>query len=269
MLAALAWSGGSYLVGQASELYTALDEQADRVGNMIDRVRPGGDTDGSAETPLEVLRELGRMWGGEDGGAAGFAAATLGGLANAFIVFFIGVFLALDPDLYKRGLVRLFPQRHRGSVDEALHDAGDTLRRWLIGKLLSMAMIFVLTLIGFLIVGYPLAIPLALLAGLLAFVPNLGPILTYIPIALAGLSAGTTTLLLGVAIYAVAQSVESYIFTPMVQKRMVSLPPALILFAQVLGGIVFGLWGVALATPLAAVLRLWIDRYYVRRELET
>ena len=267
-IAALAWFGGSYLVGQAGELYSALDEQADRVGGMIDRVRPGQDADGADETPLGVLRDVGRMWGGEGADAMGFVAATLGGLANAFIIFFIGVFLALDPDLYKRGLVRLFPVRHRDSVDEALHDAGDTLRRWLIGKLLSMALIFVLTFVGFLIVGYPLAIPLALLAGLLAFIPNLGPILTYVPIVLAGFSAGTTTVLIGVAIYAVAQSIESYIFTPMIQKKMVSLPPALILFAQVLGGILFGLWGIALATPVAAVLRLWIDRYYVRRELE-
>ena len=88
------------------------------------------------------------------------------------------------------------------------------------------------------------------------------------PIALVGFSAGTTTLLLGLGVYAVAQTVESYVFTPVVQKHMVSLPPALILFAQVLGGIVFGLWGVALATPLAAVLRGWVGEYYVRRELE-
>ena len=268
-IAALAWFGGSYLAGQAGELYSALDRQADRVGGLIDRFRPGRDPDGDDETPLGVLRDLGRMWGGGDGGAMGFVSATLGGLANAFIIFFVGVFLALDPDLYKRGLTRLFPRRHRGGIDEALHDAGDTLRRWLVGKLLSMALIFGLTLAGLLIAGYPLAVPLAILAGLLAFVPNLGPILTYVPIALAGFSEGTTTVLIGVAVYAVAQTVESYVFTPIIQKRMVSLPPALILFAQVLGGILFGLWGIALATPLAAVLRLWIERYYVRRELET
>ena len=75
-------------------------------------------------------------------------------------------------------------------------------------------------------------------------------------------------MLAGAAVYAAAQMIESYIFTPLIQKRMVSLPPALILFAQVLGGILFGLWGIALATPLAAVLRLWLERYYVRAELE-
>ena len=265
---ATAWFGGSYLISQAGDLYTALDKQADRVGGLIDRFRPGSDENGADETPLGVLRDLGRMWGGNGAGAMGFVSATLGGLANAFIIFFVGVFLALDPDLYKRGLVRLFPLRHRQTIDEALHGAGETLRLWLVGKLLSMVLIFAVTLAGLLVVGYPLAVPLAVLAGLLAFVPNLGPILTYVPIALAGFSQGATTVLVGVAVYAVAQTIESYVFTPLIQKRMVSMPPALILFAQVLGGIVFGLWGIALATPLAAVLRLWLERYYVRNELE-
>ena len=269
VLAAVAWFGSTYLISQASDLYGALDRQADRVGNLLDRFRPGGDVAGRDETPLGVLRDLGRMWGGSDAGAMSFAAGTFGALANAFVIFFIGVFLAADPGTYKRGLVRLFPLRHRQGVDEALHDAGDTLRLWLVGKLLSMALIGALTLAGLLVVGYPLAVPLALLAGLLAFVPNLGPILTYVPIALAGFSEGTTTVLIGVAVYAVAQTVESYVFTPLIQKRMVSMPPALILFAQVLGGIVFGVWGIALATPLAAVLRLWFERYYVRETLET
>ncbi len=267
VLAALAWFAGHYLVTQAGDLYDALQAQARRIGAMIDRFRPGGG-DPEAETPAELLNDATQMMAGGDGGAGSFVKAVLGALANAFIVFFIGVFLALDPHLYKRGLTRLFPVKHRETVDDALHRAGGTLRQWLIGKLLSMAMIFVFTLAGLWLIGYPLAIPLALLAGLLAFVPNLGPILTYIPIAMAGFSDGVSTVLMGVAVYAVAQTIESYIFTPLIQKRMVSLPPALILFTQVLGGLLFGLWGVALATPIAAVLRLWIDRYYVRAELE-
>ena len=266
-LLGLAWFAGSTLVSGANELFAALEEQATVVGDAIDRLR--AEEDGSPETPTGLLRDLGRMWGGDGGmGAAGFVQATFGALANAFLIFFIGVFLALDPDLYKRGLVALFPPDRRARVDEALHAAGETLRQWLIGKLASMALIAGLTWAGLAIIGYPFALPLALLAGLLAFIPNLGPLLTYLPIALAGLSSGLTTVGLGLAAYAVAQTIESYVFTPLVQKRLVSLPPALILFAQVLGGLIFGLWGVALATPVAAVLRLWIDRLYVHEALE-
>ena len=265
-IGALAWFAGSYLLGQAGDLYSALDRQADRVGGIVDDLRPGRDELGDT-TPVGVLREIGDLWGG-GGTAMSFAQGVLGALANAFIIFFIGVFLALDPNLYKRGIVRLFPERLRPAADEALHDAGETLRGWLTGKLLSMTLIAGITLAGLVMVGYPLAFPLAILAGLLAFIPNLGPLLTYVPIGLAGFQEGTTTVLIGLAVYAVAQSIESYIFTPLIQKRMVSMPPALILFAQVLGGILFGLWGVALATPLAAVLRLWLERYYVEQGLE-
>ena len=269
--AALAWFGGTALVAQAGDLYDALEDQARRLGDALDEIRPDGADDGDPETLPGVVREVGRMLGGGDGmGSAPmtFAQGALGAFANAFVIFFIGLFLALDPALYRRGTVRLFPVQHRAGVADALDEAGHTLRQWLVGKLMSMALIAGLTMAGFLVVGYPLAVPLALLAGLLAFVPNLGPLLAYVPIALAGLSAGTGTVLAGVAVYAAAQTIESYVFTPLIQKRMVSLPPALILFAQVLGGILFGLWGIALATPLAAVLRLWLERYYVRAELE-
>ena len=266
--------GGAWLVDQAGALYTALEAQARDLAATVERLRPtdapaDAPGDAPADAPLSPLRELGGLLGGGDGAAPlSFAGATLGALANAALIVVIGIFLALDPDLYKRGLVRLFPTRLRADADDALHAAGETLRRWLVGKLMAMALIAALTGAGLLLLGFPLALPLALLAGLMAFVPNIGPILTYVPIALAGLSVGGGTAAAGLAVYAVAQSVESYVFTPLIQKRMVALPPALILLAQVLGGLLFGLWGIALATPLAAVLKLWVERYYVRGALE-
>ena len=268
-LAGVAVFGGATLAAQAGALVDALEEQAGRIGDALAEIRPPAEGEERADSLPGVLGQLGGMLGGGGGGmTVDFAAAVFGAFANAFVIFFVGVFLAIDPALYKRGLVRLFPVPHRAAVDDALHGAGETLRQWLVGQLLSMSLVTGLTLAGLLLVGYPLALPLAILAGLLTFVPNLGPLLTYIPIVLAGLSGGAATVAAGVAVYAVAQTIESYVFTPLIQKRMVSLPPALILFAQVLGGIVFGLWGIALATPLAAVLRLWLERYYVRAELE-
>lgn len=268
IVAALFWFAGSYIWSQANELYGALSEQLQDIGTFIENVTG----ESVAENrPMSVLRELSSFFGsgnGESGGAFSLAASTLGSLGNALIIYFVGVFLLVEPDLYKRGLVRLFPKRHREGVDHAMHEAGETLRSWLTGKLLSMSIIFAMTWIGLMLLGYPFAFALGLLAGLLAFVPNIGPILTYIPIALLGLSEGLTTVALGLAVYAVAQTVESFLVTPLIQKRMVSLPPALIFFAQVLGGILFGLWGVALATPLAAILRLWVEKHYVEERLE-
>ena len=238
-----------------------------RLGDVLDRIEPGPQQ-GGRETLLTTLRDLGSIFRGGGGGPASMALSVLGAFANAFIVFFLGLFLALNPGLYRRGAVRLFPPERRGRIDEALDLAGQTLRWWLVGKLMSMTVISVLTLVGLLLVGYPLALPLALVVGLLAFVPNLGPLVAYVPIVLAGIPEGATTILLGIVAYAVAQTIESYVLTPLIQNRMVSLPPALLLFAQILGGILFGLWGVALATPLTAVLHLWVRRYYVRQTLE-
>ena len=261
--------GGAFLLGQVGALADALRQEALRLGELIDSVQPGRQGAPDPDTVGEVFSDIRAfLWGDDAGGSASFLGAALGAMANAFVIFFIGIFLALDPGLYARGITRLFPPDRRATVADALDHAGDTLQRWLLGQLISMSAIGLMTLTGLLIMGYPLAIPLALLAALLAFVPNLGPLLTYVPIVLAGLPEGFGTVAVGVAVYAVAQAVESYVLTPLVQKRMVSLPPALILFAQVLGGLVFGVWGVALATPIVAVARVWIERYYVRAGLE-
>ena len=269
LLAALGWFGGSYLVSQIGDLFNLVEQQADEVAGLIETLR-GGDVE-EKNSALGVLRQAFSLLPG-NGGGLGVAATTVqtisSYLANAVIIFFIGAFLAVEPGLYKNGFVRLFPPQARAPVDGALVETGETLRNWLVGKAASMTMIFVFTWVGLMLVGFPFAFALGLLAGALAFIPNIGPLLTYIPIALVGLSAGSTsTLLYGLVVYAAAQAIESYLFTPLIQKRMVSLPPALIFFAQILGGLLFGLWGVALATPIAAVLKTLIEKLYIQQGL--
>ena len=269
--AALVWFGGSYLVTQFDELLGTVEKQADEVSELVGLVR--GNDVAEAETAMGVLRQGAQLLPGSGSGAGtalSFVQGVFGGLANAAIIFFVGVFLAVEPNLYRRGAVHLFPRSVQEPVGEAMDACGQTMRNWLVGKLASMAMIFVFTWIGLLLVGFPFAFAIGLLAGALAFIPNIGPILTYIPLVLVGLSAGSTTVLLyGVGVYLVAQTIESYIFTPLIQKHMVELPPALIFFAQILGGILFGLWGVALATPIAAVLKTLIEQLYTPGEADT
>ena len=270
VLVALFYFGGSYLVAQIDELFTLIAQQADEVAELLGLVR--GTDVSEADGALGVLRQLGQLLPGQGSGAmaaVSLVQSTFGYLANAVIIFFIGLFLSVEPNLYRDGFARLFPQNARGKVVDAFSETGQTMRWWLVGKLMSMGLIFVLTWLGLWIVGYPFAFALGLLAGALAFIPNIGPILTYIPLALVGLSAGSTsTLIYGLGIYLVAQAIESYIFTPLIQKRMVSLPPALIFFVQILGGILFGLWGVALATPLTAVIKTLVEKLYIQEGLE-
>ena len=158
LLTALVWLGGNALVANVGDLYATLQEQVRRLGDVLDRVEPGVQQ-GGRDTLLTTLHDLGSILRGGGVGPGSMALSVLGAFANAFIVFCLGLFLALEPGLYKRGAVRLFPPERRGRIDEALHLAGRTLRWWLVGKLMSMTVIFVLTLAGLLLVGYPLALP--------------------------------------------------------------------------------------------------------------
>jgi predicted PurR-regulated permease PerM len=188
--------------------------------------------------------------------AGGTFAATLGwtvgGLVNVVVVLFVGLYVAIDPGTYRRGLLRMFPRRHRGAAGETLRAMGSTLRRWLLGKVIGMALIGGLTAAGLALVGIPLAPALGVVAGLLNFVPYLGPVLSFVSAARVALLRGSTDVAWVLALYVLVQGVESYLVTPLIQQRAVSLPPALIVTGQILFSVLFGGLGLMLATPIIA-----------------
>lgn len=201
---------------------------------------------------------------GEGGSAAATAVtSTFGALGNFIIMLFIGLYGALDPGSYRRGLVALLapPLRKRGDV--VLGKGGETLQNWLIAQLMAMTVVGVLTWLGLWLLGIPLAFILGLIAALLAFIPNIGPVLAAAPAILLALPDGGTTVLLVILVYLSVQTLESYFITPLIQQERVSLPPALIISMQLLLGVLFGLLGLALATPLAALGLTMIREVYV------
>ena len=133
-----------------------------------------------------------------------------------------------------------------------MYETGNRLRRWLIGQGISMLVIGSLTFIGLLILGVPIAFVLALFAGLAGFLPYLGPIIGAIPMVLVAGGESFHLALLVVGLYVIIQFLESYLLTPLIQARAVSMPPAVVILNQLVFGAVFGLLGLALATPLAA-----------------
>jgi predicted PurR-regulated permease PerM len=149
-----------------------------------------------------------------------------------------------------------------------LDKLGDTLGDWLTGKFISMTVVGVLTWLGLWLVGTPLPLVLALIAALFGFVPNIGPIVAAVPAILLTLANGTGGVLMVAGVYVVVQTLESYMITPLVQQQKVSLPPALVITAQVLLGVLFGLPGLALATPLAAATLTFVREVYVGDYLE-
>ncbi len=193
----------------------------------------------------------------------GIFSTGLGFLVNIVIIIFVGLYFAADPRLYTHGIIQLVPIAKRDHARQILHEVGTTLRWWLGGRLLSMTIIGVLDGLGLWLLGVPLPILLGLLAAILTFIPNLGPILAAIPAMLLALLQSPTLVLYVVALKVGVQAVESYLVTPLVQRRAVALPPVLTISAQVLGGLLLGLLGLILATPLTAATMVLVKKLYI------
>lgn len=195
-------------------------------------------------------------------------STTLTILADLGIVVVTAIFLAANPQLYIIGFSKLFTMPYRSRIVEVLGECYETLKKWLWAMLLAMLIVGVSTAIGFSIIGLPLAFALAIIAFLFAFVPNIGPWIAAIPAALVGLTVSPQLALYALLLYAAIQFIESYIITPLIFQKTVSLPPALLLFFQVLLGILQGGLGLLLAAPLLAVGIVVVNELYVKDVLE-
>lgn len=193
---------------------------------------------------------------------------SFGIVGDLYIILFIGIFFTANPDMYKNGIVKLIPQRGKEGARRVQERISTTLKGWLKGMMLAMFFISVLTFIGLNIIGVPNSLALAVLAGLLNFIPNFGPLIAMIPAFLLGLTIDTNTALLIVGLYLLIQAVESNIVTPMVQKAMINIPPAMTIISQVLFGTLTGGLGIILATPLLAVAIVVVDELYVKQQDE-
>ena len=200
---------------------------------------------------VQLLGNFMSQWGIATG-ATSIAVSIFGMFSAGLIVVFFGVYLAADPHTYVNIVARVAPAEHRDTVMKLLYDTGDLLRRWLIGQSITMSVIGGFTYIGLLILGVPIAFVLALFAGFACFLPYLGPIIGAIPIILVAGGESFNLALWALGLYCCVQFLESYLLTPLIQARAVSMPPAVVILNQLVFGAVFGLIGLALATPLAA-----------------
>ena len=156
----------------------------------------------------------------------------------------------------------------RARAEEVLDNAVGTLRGWLTAQLISMSVVGVLTWGGLWLLGIPLALVLGLIAALLAFIPNIGPVLAAVPALLLAVSQGWSTVFWVGTVYVGVQTLESYVITPLVQLEKVSLPPLLVIGFQMLFGVLFGILGLMLATPTAALTMSLTRDLYVEDWLE-
>ncbi len=196
--------------------------------------------------------------------AAGIFTTAVGAAGAALAAIFLGLFLAIEPNTYIRGTIRLFPRHRRPRAAEVLDKMSRVLRRWLVAKFISMGIVGVLTGIGLWLLDIPLALSLAIFASLLTFIPNIGPVIAAFPALLLGFVQGPSTALYIALLYIGVQTIESYGITPFIERETVLLPPALTLTAQLTLGLIAGFIGVIVATPLLAVLIVLVQTLYIQ-----
>ena len=228
------------------------------------RSNGSGNASDASSSAAGVLRSV----GSDAKSAAGKLLTTsFGFVANTLIIFFVGLYLALDPSTYRRGLLKLLPANRRSRGREVLDELGTTLWRWLIGRFATMAITGTGIAIVLALIGVPMPITLGVITGLLTFIPNIGPVIALSLAVLVALSEGGSTVAMTVGGYVAFQLIESYLLTPMIQKKQVDMPPALILVAQLLMGVLCGFLGIAVATPIVAVAMVSIGMLYVEDRL--
>jgi predicted PurR-regulated permease PerM len=260
--------GGLWFTGAA--LGTQVDALLEQVPRALQQVRQRLEQHAWARSLLAELPHTGAKIAEQTDVAAKaprVVSNVLSALASFVVFVALGLYLAIDPGVYVRGLVRLVPRPRRARVEEVLQEVGTTLGHWLVGRLVSMGIIGGITTVGLWLIGVPLAPALGLLAALAEFVPNIGPFLAFVPALLLALTESTTRALAVLLLYLSVQGFESYVLTPLVEKQAVELPPALTITAQVLMAVLAGGLGLALATPLAAAVLVLVQRLYIEDTL--
>jgi predicted PurR-regulated permease PerM len=258
LFAIFGWGGwylSGELAGQFDELGRSLTEMWAQAQAQLEKYSWGREaiaTLGDYHLSTDSVGTIGKVIG-----------ATVGGVSGLVLSVIIGLYVAANPGLYGRGLLRLVPLSYRPRATEILHDLYEALRHWLMGTLLLMAIVGTAVAIGLSLLGIPLALALGMIMFLLEFIPYLGPILAAIPAVLIASTLGTQEVLFVVLLYWAVQSVEGYVLSPLVFQRSVDIPPLVTMSAQVVLGTMLGVLGIVFATPLTACALVLVKRVYV------
>ena len=257
-IAGLTWWSGATLVAQFGQLLEQLQTSFTNLTNAL-QASQWGDW---------IAQNLGpeRLLSGAQVVAGRFAGAALGavGVIGAILIVFVtGVYLALDPGLYRRGFVRLLAIEYRPRGSEVLDKIGAALRLWLVGRAIDMLVVIILTFAGLTLLGVPVPIPLALIAGLLNFIPYIGAFLGAIPAILVALGQDPMQALWVALLFLGIQTLEGNLLAPYIEKQTVSLPPGLTILSQTIFGTLFGLLGLLLAPALMVVIMIVVQAVYL------
>ena len=257
-LAGFFWFVGARLQQQISELSNTLPQTIQNAKDQMGRTALGNkalqllNSTGDSEKTMNVVKR--------------FFSSGFGILSDLYIVILLGLFFTASPSLYKTGIISLLPVKAKEKGKELITDLRNVLKKWLEGEIIGFFFIAILTGIGLLIMGMPLVLTLALIAGLLNFIPNFGPLIALIPAVLIALMQEPSTAIIIACMYTFIQILQTSVTQPIIQKKMVNIPPALTIFGQVSLGMLIGFWGVLLAVPIVVIFMTVINKLYIQKQ---
>ena len=241
------------------ELVVQVELLRETITHQINRLLAWGNELGLVEGGVRI-DQLGQQLMGTLGRLTNAVGSALGAITSMVLILVIAIFLAGEPRLYERGIAWMLPLRSRETFYRTAAAMGYTMRRLMAGRLLGMAVEGVGTWLLLLVGGVPMAALLGILTGLLAFIPNIGAIISGVLIVLAGFSVSVDAGLWAIGVYIVVQVVDGYLIVPYVARKTVDLAPALVLGAQLLFGALFGIMGLALADPIVAMIKTALEQ---------
>lgn len=258
LIGAFLFFAGNALIGQAGALGQTLEVQIARVSVLMETwglgpIESGKGSHGALPGLLSQLF-------GSLGDVTRFVGSAAGAIGSLLFIIVVGLFVASEPRLYERGIAWLTPRGSRDRVAETMSDIAAMLRRWVGYRFVAMLSDGIMTAIGLFIAGVPLAGLLALISGMLAFIPNFGSLFAGGIILLVGLSGGPEMAGIAIGTYVLVQLIQGNFVTTAVERRAVDIAPATTLAAQLLFGALFGLMGLMLANPIVAALKVALDR---------
>jgi len=258
------WFAGPPINEQFSQLLKTLPASIERIRETINRYSVGQyllsylqpPEPGSGSPAVNLFF-----------GVTGIASTIYGILTDLLLVLVTAIYFAVNPQMYTRGILLLIPKSKSLRVSEVLDESGRVLGYWLIGQVLVMVFVGVMVTLGMWLIGIPLALVLGVISGMLEFIPIFGPVVAAVPGILIAMTGGWVQALYAALVYLIVQEIEANVLVPLIQKVTVEVPPALVVLALVAFGSLFGFLGILIATPMTALLILWVKRLYVEDAL--
>lgn len=258
--AGLAWLIGAKLQDQINQLTETLPRTIENLRAQLSQNPVGKKIIENATSP-NTLKKLQTL-------AGSLFKTTFGVFGDIYVIVFVGFFFTISPNQYLNGIVSLIPENGKKKGEDLIDKLGSNLKNWLKGKLFAMFIVFVLTAIALAIMGMPMWLVLAIIAGIFNFIPNFGPLIAMIPAVLVALMSGPGSAAIVAGIYLGIQVIESNFITPTIQQKLINIPPALIIIAQLIVAPLTGGWGLVLATPLMLIIMTLVQELYIKNKAE-